>query len=127
MLNAARVQGKPMMVIAMRTPAIIQATAIHRPPKMIHNTLSRSENGDIVFLRDSRAMRACTRCRAIDAWARSRYCGAHLPARERQAGRGFAASDSPSRRLGWRCRGHEGRLACNIAGTAQRLAAGTPE
>jgi hypothetical protein len=32
MLKAARVHGRPIMVIAMTMTAIIQPTAIHRPP-----------------------------------------------------------------------------------------------
>jgi hypothetical protein len=47
MLNAARVLGSPMIVIAMMTAAITQPIAIHRPPKTIHKTLSRSDSGDI--------------------------------------------------------------------------------
>ena len=46
-LNAARAQGRPMMVIAMITAAIIQPAAIHRPPKTIQSTLSSSERGDM--------------------------------------------------------------------------------
>src|SRR5215470_5924807 len=34
MLNAARVHGRPIMVIAMIIAAIIQPAAIHRPPKI---------------------------------------------------------------------------------------------
>src|SRR5438477_4140286 len=41
MLKAARVQGSPTMVIAIRTAATTQATAIQRPPNTIHRTLSR--------------------------------------------------------------------------------------
>jgi hypothetical protein len=37
-LNAARVHGRPMMVIAIKTAAIIQPAAIHRPPNMIHSS-----------------------------------------------------------------------------------------
>ena len=58
MLNAARVQGSPMIVIAMTTAAIIQPTAIHRPPKTIHNTLSKSDRADIRFPLRSRVV-AC--------------------------------------------------------------------
>jgi hypothetical protein len=42
-LNAARAQGRPMMVIAMMTAAIIQPTAIHRPPNRIQMMFSSSE------------------------------------------------------------------------------------
>src|SRR5262249_38952215 len=47
MLNAARAHGMPIMVIAMITDAISQPAAIHRPPKAIHSTLSRSAKSDI--------------------------------------------------------------------------------
>jgi hypothetical protein len=52
MLNAARVQGSPTMVIAMRTAAITQPIAIHRPPKTIHNMLSKRDRVDISFFRE---------------------------------------------------------------------------
>ena len=51
MLNAARVHGRTMMVIAMTTAAIIQATAIHRPPNTIHKIFGSKETGDIPGLR----------------------------------------------------------------------------
>src|SRR5262249_38048232 len=47
MLNAARAQGMPTMVITMMTAAITHATAISRPPKTIQRMLSNSDNGDI--------------------------------------------------------------------------------
>ena len=47
MLNAARAQGRPMMVIAMMTAAISQPTAIQRPPKTIQNRLSRRDRADM--------------------------------------------------------------------------------
>jgi hypothetical protein len=47
MLKAARVHGRPIMVIAMTMTAIIQPTAIHRPPNTIHRRLRRKEVGDI--------------------------------------------------------------------------------
>jgi hypothetical protein len=58
----ARVQGRPMMVIAMTTAAIIQPTAIHRPPKMTHSRFSSTEMGDIpgVFLASFSATMAFT-------------------------------------------------------------------
>jgi len=34
-------------VTAMRTAAIIQPNAIHKPPKTIHKMLSKSETGDM--------------------------------------------------------------------------------
>src|SRR5450759_4980526 len=49
MLNAARVHGRPTMVIAIRIAAITQPTAIHRPPNTIHNMLSKSDNKDISY------------------------------------------------------------------------------
>src|SRR5450631_1047723 len=55
-LKAARAHGRPMMVIAMMTPAIAQPTAIHRPPKAIHSRLSRREKVDMSFSRESRTM-----------------------------------------------------------------------
>jgi hypothetical protein len=42
MLNAARVQGSPMIVIAMRAAAINHAIAIHSPPVTIHRMFSSS-------------------------------------------------------------------------------------
>src|SRR6476619_738235 len=47
MLKAALVQGRPMMVIAITTAAIIQPAAIHRPPKMIHSRFRSTEMADI--------------------------------------------------------------------------------
>src|SRR5215831_10050768 len=47
MLNAARVQGRPMMVIAITTAAITQPTAIHRPPQTIHSRFRSTDMGDI--------------------------------------------------------------------------------
>src|SRR5580704_1751025 len=52
MLNAARVHGSPMIVIAMKIAAITQPAAIHRPPKRIHRRLSKKEKTDMAFLRD---------------------------------------------------------------------------
>ena len=56
MLNAARVHGSPMIVIAMKIAAITQPAAIHRPPKRIHKRLSKKEKADMAFLRDLRTM-----------------------------------------------------------------------
>jgi hypothetical protein len=39
--------GRPTMVIAMTTAAIIQPAAIHRPPNTIQNRLRSKETGDI--------------------------------------------------------------------------------
>ena len=47
MLNAAQAQGRPMMVIAMMTPATTQASAIHKPPKTIQRIFRSSETGPI--------------------------------------------------------------------------------
>src|SRR6476659_9229225 len=47
MLKAALVHGRPMMVIAITTAAIIQPAAIHRPPKMIHSRFRSTEMADI--------------------------------------------------------------------------------
>src|SRR5947207_13497989 len=47
MLNAARAQGIPMIVIAMTTAATSQPNAIHAPPRTIQMILSSSETGDI--------------------------------------------------------------------------------
>jgi H+/gluconate symporter-like permease len=47
MLNAARVQGKPTMVIAITMAATIHATDIHSPPQTIQSTLSKKEKADI--------------------------------------------------------------------------------
>ncbi len=47
MLNAARAQGMPTMVIAMMIEAMTQPTAIHRPPNTIQATLSSNDRGDI--------------------------------------------------------------------------------
>jgi hypothetical protein len=51
MLKAARVHGRPIMVIAMTMAAIIQPIAIHRPPNTIHRRLRRKEVGDINYPR----------------------------------------------------------------------------
>src|SRR5437667_11725613 len=40
MLKAARVHGRPIMVIAIKMAAITQPTAIQRPPNTIHKPLS---------------------------------------------------------------------------------------
>ena len=58
MLNAARVHGRPTMVIAIRTAAITQPSAIHRPPKTIHNMFSKSDTGDMYSLRSLRMLQA---------------------------------------------------------------------
>src|ERR1700731_4864363 len=50
MLNAARVHGSPMIVIAMKIAAITQPTAIHRPPKRIHRRLSKKEKADMALV-----------------------------------------------------------------------------
>jgi hypothetical protein len=50
MFNAARVHGSPTIVIAMRTAAINQPSAIHRPPKAIHKTFRRNELSGIARL-----------------------------------------------------------------------------
>src|SRR6516165_7255163 len=47
MLNAARAQGMPMMVIAMMSAAMSQPMAISRPPNTIHSRLSKMDNGDM--------------------------------------------------------------------------------
>ena len=47
MLNAARAQGIPMIVIAMTTAATSQPNAIHAPPRTIQMILSSSETGDM--------------------------------------------------------------------------------
>ena len=47
MLNAARAQGIPMIVIAMMTAATSQPNAIHAPPRTIQMILSSSETGDM--------------------------------------------------------------------------------
>src|SRR5579883_628747 len=47
MLKAARVHGRPIIVMAMISAAISQPTAIIRPPQTIQRTLSRSDIGDI--------------------------------------------------------------------------------
>ena len=62
MLNAARVHGRPMMVIAMTTAAIIQPAAIHRPPNTIHSRFRSKETGDItrVVLASFKATMALT-------------------------------------------------------------------
>jgi uncharacterized membrane protein len=52
-LIAARAQGNPTIVIAMRRPAITQPTAIHRPPKRIHSTFSKREKADTATRLDS--------------------------------------------------------------------------
>src|SRR6266702_2487464 len=49
MLNAARAQGRPMIVIAMMTAATSQPNAIHAPPSTIHRILRSSETGDMVL------------------------------------------------------------------------------
>ena len=56
-MNAARAQGIPMMVIAMITAAISQPIAIQTPPKIIHNTLSSRERGDMVLFPQMRSTR----------------------------------------------------------------------
>src|SRR6476661_7686741 len=50
MLNAARAQGRPMIVIAMTTAATSQPNAIHAPPSTIQITFRSSETGDMVSL-----------------------------------------------------------------------------
>ena len=59
MLNAARVHGSPMIVIAIKIAAITQPAAIHRPPKKIHRRLSKKEKADMAFLRDLGTMGLC--------------------------------------------------------------------
>jgi hypothetical protein len=46
-LNAARVQGRPIMVIAIMTAATTHATDIQRPPDTIQSTLSKKDKNDI--------------------------------------------------------------------------------
>src|SRR6516165_5020948 len=45
MLNAARAQGRPTMVIAMTTAATSQPKAIHAPPKKMQRTFRSSDTG----------------------------------------------------------------------------------
>src|SRR3954447_19141129 len=47
MLNAARAQGRPMMVMASRIAAMTQPAAIQIPPVTIQRTLRRSRMKDI--------------------------------------------------------------------------------
>src|ERR671919_785985 len=47
MLKAARAQGRPMIVIAMITAAIIQPSAIQTPPVRIQSTFRMTFSGDI--------------------------------------------------------------------------------
>src|SRR5690348_17109879 len=51
MLKAARAQGRPMIVIAMMTAAMIQPNAIHRPPNRIQSRFRTIDTGDIGRLR----------------------------------------------------------------------------
>jgi hypothetical protein len=51
MLNAARAQGRPIIVIAMIAAAMSHATAIQMPPKNIHRRLRRSDKGDMGAVR----------------------------------------------------------------------------
>ena len=50
MLNAARAQGRPMIVIAMMMAATSQPNAIHAPPSTIQRTFRSSETGDMALL-----------------------------------------------------------------------------
>src|SRR6516162_6648088 len=47
MLNAARAQGRPTMVIAMMTAATSEPKAIHAPPRKIQRTFRSSDTGCI--------------------------------------------------------------------------------
>jgi len=47
MRNAEKHHGMPMIVIAMISAAMTQATAASRPPKISHRILSRKFSGDI--------------------------------------------------------------------------------
>src|SRR5579875_479457 len=47
MLKAARVQGRPMMVMAITSAAMSHPAAIHRPPKTIQSTLRRRRKIDM--------------------------------------------------------------------------------
>ena len=49
-MNAARAQGRPMIVIAMMTAATSQPNAIHAPPSTIQRTFRSSETGDMALL-----------------------------------------------------------------------------
>src|SRR6202035_1601572 len=62
----------PTMVIAMMMAATAQPAAIHTPPRTIHKTLSRRENGDIAHLASLHATRP-----------HSGDCRARLPAHGR--------------------------------------------
>src|SRR5262245_44435507 len=55
MLIAALAQGRPIIVTAMMTAAIIQATAIQSPPNPIQRMFSKSEKKDISPLMDTNA------------------------------------------------------------------------
>ena len=46
-MNAARAQGRPMMVMAMITAATSQPNAIHAPPSTIQTIFRSSETGDM--------------------------------------------------------------------------------
>jgi len=75
MLKAARVQGRPIIVIAMTTAAMPQATAIQRPPKTIQKTLSRRDTADIGFLGELTTMDLLCRAhrqRGSLSWVRDR-------------------------------------------------------
>jgi hypothetical protein len=43
-------------MFAMRTAAITQPIAIHRPPKTIHNMLSKRDRANISFFRELRSI-----------------------------------------------------------------------
>ena len=47
MLNAARAQGMPTIVIAMTTAATSQPNAIHAPPSTIQMIFRSNETGDM--------------------------------------------------------------------------------
>jgi hypothetical protein len=59
MFNAARVHGRPTIVIAMRTAAITQPNAIHRPPNVIHRRFKTIEVMGISGLSERGKPRAC--------------------------------------------------------------------
>src|ERR1700688_2401858 len=65
MLNAARAQGRPMIVMAMMTAATTQAAAIHNPPKRIQRMFSTIETGGMRSLLGL-AWRVGAGCRSYD-------------------------------------------------------------
>src|SRR5215831_3125613 len=89
MVNAARAQGRPMIVMAMMTAAIVQHTAVHSPPNTIHRILSSSDAVGIEILRCGPTLLAPHNCLRRDHLRETRAARSKLARSSRGLAGGY--------------------------------------